>query len=354
MNDFIEKNRARLETFVTISHEVFARPDYVQGGGGNISIKLEDGCMAVKASGYTLGSIELDAAYAVLDYPAIRRFYYDNEPADFADPAAAGSEAAIAAIRRIPGLPELRPSVEAGFHALLSGFVLHSHSVYADLAVCSKEGEDIVRAALAGADYDYCYTRYSNPGALLTFLFRDELARQERLGKKPAVIFMENHGICVHHDDPATCMEIHRDVNERIANYFGIAGDSFPQVAVKSEGSGYVSDTPYLVNRLKGEAYPLPWLLNEPLYPDQMVFFLGALGVSAVIDRDTGLVHYDLPKDAALTIEQTLAAIAFIKETIGARGFTLSTMGASAQSFIKNWESEQYRKKIAEQQAAGK
>lgn len=48
----------------------------MQGGGGNTSVKLDDTLMAIKASGFCLKDIEIDKAYAVLDYAALRRFYY--------------------------------------------------------------------------------------------------------------------------------------------------------------------------------------------------------------------------------------------------------------------------------------
>ncbi len=67
-----------------------------------------------------------------------------------------------------------------------------------------------------------------------------------------------------------------------------------------------------------------------------------------MIDRKTGLVHYDLPEHTALTLEETLCAVAFIMENIEKKGYHLMTMGQSAQQFIEGWESEKYRKKLAE------
>ena len=85
MSNFFDANRARLENFSRVSKTVGGRADYVQGGGGNTSVKLEGGRMAIKASGFCLKDIEVDRAYAVLDYEALRAFYYGSEPADFED-----------------------------------------------------------------------------------------------------------------------------------------------------------------------------------------------------------------------------------------------------------------------------
>ena len=41
----------------------------------------------------------------------------------------------------IDGMATLRPSVEVGFHAILKKYVIHTHSVYANIITCSMEGE---------------------------------------------------------------------------------------------------------------------------------------------------------------------------------------------------------------------
>ena len=56
-------------------------------------------------------------------------------------------------IRHIDGLADLRPSVEAGFHSILKTFVVHTHSVYANLAACSTACRPIAAQAFAGANY---------------------------------------------------------------------------------------------------------------------------------------------------------------------------------------------------------
>ena len=67
MGNFFEDNRERLENFSRVSQSVGARADYVQGGGGNTSVKLENGLMAIKASGFCLKDITPEKAYAVLE-----------------------------------------------------------------------------------------------------------------------------------------------------------------------------------------------------------------------------------------------------------------------------------------------
>ena len=114
MNSFIKENAADLEAFSRMSQCAGARNDYVQGGGGNTSAKLAGGLMGIKASGYCLSDITPETAYAVLDYEALRRFYYGNESEQLADVEKQGSAFARENTKQIEGLPTLRPSVEAG------------------------------------------------------------------------------------------------------------------------------------------------------------------------------------------------------------------------------------------------
>ena len=49
---FFEDNKQLLADFSRLSKTAGARADYVQGGGGNTSVKLSGGLMAIKASGF--------------------------------------------------------------------------------------------------------------------------------------------------------------------------------------------------------------------------------------------------------------------------------------------------------------
>ena len=357
MSNFFERNKTRLDNFTRISTSVGARADYVQGGGGNTSAKLEGGLMAIKASGYCLKDIRPDKAYAVLDYEALRGFYNNTDPATLADVEKAGSEQAKANTKAVDGLAALRPSVEAGFHSILDTYVAHSHSVYANLAACSAELEAIAKDALADADYSWGWVSYVDPGARLTFSIRDEVRRVEaETGRRPAAIFMQNHGLIAHSDDPDMCLRVHTDVNDRIAKAFGIENGSFPKVGVKDIGDGlFEADCSFLTQQLASGDFSEKSLLESPLYPDQLVFLTGVFSFGegkpqeglALCNPKTGVVTFNMPAAKAQVIAETLTAVLFICRTIEKKGCTLSTMGEAAKAFIANWESEKYRKSLA-------
>ncbi len=353
MKTFFDEYKESLEAYTEMSRAIGARNDYVQGGGGNTSAKLNARLMAIKASGYCLSDISPDAAYAVLDYAALRAFYRDNTPDGFENVEAAGAERTKAAIQSVEGMPSLRPSVEAGFHAILDRFVIHSHSVYANLCTCSREMQQIAAQAFSDADYAYGTVPYTDPGSKLAFIIQGELERVLKAeGKRPSVILMQNHGIIVHGEDAGECVRLHADANKRLAGVFGLRGDDFPQPAVSEQADGvFASATPYLQAHLKGGAYPDEALISAPLYPDQLVFLGDALGNTACICRGNGTVQYRMSRSHAQVIEETLTAIVFITETIRQNGYTLSVLGENEKSVIANWESEKYRKQLAKDRA---
>lgn len=280
-----------------------------------------------------------------MDYSAIRAFYNGSEPTLFEDVEKAGSEQAKAGTLHVEGLAKVRPSVEAGFHSLLGRFVIHSHSVYADLACCAVEMKQILVDVLAGVDYSWGMVPYIDPGARLSFAIRDELARVEReTGKMPAVLFMQNHGLIVHEETTEKCLALHSAVNARLAAHFGISADTFMTMNLED----------YISSRLKARAYTGSFFKEMPLYPDQMVLFIGTLGFGngdaqegeVLLDLSSGAIHSAAGDTQTRVVTETLAAVLFIQEQIEKKGYTLSTMGEKARTFIANWESEKYRKSL--------
>ena len=357
MQNFIEKNKADLKAFSFMSKEAGSRIDYVQGGGGNTSVKLKDGLMAIKASGFCLGDIEIDNAYALINLDGLHNFYYKNTPETLSDVEKEGAACTKENTVVLEGMNPLRPSVEAGFHSILKKFVCHTHSVYANMCCCSDEMNEIAEKAFADADYAWGSVPYTDPGANLTFAILNEVNRvKAEKGKEPAVILMKNHGIIVHGDDENEVLKIHADANERLANAFGLKGDSFFDVKLDAAEDGkYVLNLDAVKELLKNGSYTVKTLIESPLYPDQMVFLIGSLFENkeeldegeCTILTESGDLKLKMNEKKANTVAQTVAAVIFISENIKKCGYTLSTMGDAAKNFIANWESEKYRKSVA-------
>lgn len=366
---FTDTHQERLAAFTHMSVEAGNRSDYVQGGGGNTSCKLDDQWMAIKASGFRLNQITPGNAYAVLNYAALREFYGNTDPATLEDIEKTGSARAKAATQEIEGLPVLRPSVEAGFHSMLDTFVLHSHSVYANLIACTTQGRELAAKVMASLGRSYAYVPYINPGAQLTF----EIARARAQaaspdGSLPQVIFMENHGLIATADDADVCLEIHETVNLGIQRFFDLEQDAWPEVRIApadDSGNLFRSATTALQKDLRRCNWTLDQLMTDALYPDQLVFLAGQLcehetgtadawlaagkpgSEKAHLFRETGEVVYQCGEPEALTMEQTLMAIRFIYTHVRSNGYDIQVLSEAGKDFISNWESEAYRKTIA-------
>ena len=117
----------------------------------------------------------------------------------------------------------------------------------------------------------------------------------------------------------------------------------------------FEADVPYMKELLKSGKYTVKTLLENPLYPDQMVFLIGSLFENKAdlsdgecsIDSTSGVLTLKMNEKNALTIAETITAVLFISEHIEKSGHTLSSMGESAKNFIANWESEKYRRSLA-------
>lgn len=368
MSNFTGDYANALEAYVQMSCTAGARSDYVQGGGGNTSVKVNDALMAIKASGFRLDQIRPTDAYAVIDYATVRRFYEETNPATLSDVEAAGSMQAKAATQAVEGLPTLRPSVEVGFHSLLEKFVLHTHAVYANLAACSVEGAAVADAVLADLPVSHAFVPYINPGAQLTFeIAKARRETEAKTGQKPAIIFMQNHGLIITLEDAAECIALHEEVNRRIAAAYGVAFSDWPTIQIQAGPlpDTWCSNTPWLQQKLRTEPWDLAFFTQQSLYPDQLVFLAGNVAIvetgscaeavaanalpseKCVLFRETGEVYYACKPSEAKTIEETLCAIFFIVGTIAAAGKTLCTMDESGKQFISGWESEKYRRQVA-------
>ena len=247
-----------------LSQTAGARPDFIQGGGGNTSVKLPDGLMAIKASGFRLSQVTETDGFAVVETDTLKDVTAER------------------------GYKPLRPSVEAGFHALLGRFVLHTHPVYCNLALCSQNGAERLPGLMSG--YSFIVVPYINPGAELCAVIKEKKTPDTQ------VVFLQNHGMIVTADTADECLRIHEDVNERIGASYGVTRADFEAFSEQ---------------------------LNKILYPDQQVYM-----------------------DLTDTQREVMAAVMFIQFTLMKQGQTARAMDQTALNFISGWEGEAYRKSI--------
>lgn len=335
-----------------ISGEAGSRIDYVQGGGGNTSVKLDDKLMGVKASGFKLKQITPSQGFVVVNYENIRNYYLEVDLSKDTDFEKESVEVAKDNVVPIEGLQTLRPSVEAGFHSIMKKYVIHTHPVYVNILCCSIEGRKLVEKLFGDKDYASVWIPYINPGFCLTLKIKEEIGRCiAEKGKFPEVVFMENHGLAVTSDGLERVMALHEKVNGTIRRYLGLTGE-YPVIELEKVGEDcFRSRTPYLADFFRKRSIDAGFFERYSLYPDQLVYLNGSLSVDGPenklnINTKTGELLYRTNYSEALTIEETLLGYSYVINGVESCGLKIKTMDENQTDFIKNWESEAYRKSL--------
>ncbi|MBE7084315.1 MAG: class II aldolase [Clostridiales bacterium] len=337
-----------IKDLIVISQYAGDRADYTQGGGGNTSVKVDNSnSMLIKASGYRLVDINENTAFVAVDKNKIKEYYESVDLSVEKDYEKESAEVSKNSVIEISGMATLRPSVEVGFHAILKKYVIHTHSVYANLITCSMEGEELAEKLFKDKDFGFIFLPYINPGFELTLAMKNKIEEYvKETGKYPEVIFMKNHGLVVNGDYIERVKAVNTDVNETIRNYFNLA-DDFRSVTLNATETGFVSDTPIVKNFVKANVLDKALLDETPLYPDQLVYLNNILAHSpnTLVVKDNN-VYYNTDIKQATTLEETLAAYLFVVTTIKKANLTVSKMNEKEVYFINNWEAEKYRRSV--------
>ncbi len=330
------------ENYITVSGYAGNRPDYVQGGGGNTSVKLDDKIMAIKASGYSLKEIDNSTGYVTVDYKEIKKYYDNVDLTQKKDYEKESISVNLNSICLTEGIKNIRPSVEVGFHSFLPKYVIHTHSVYANILCCCEEGEGIAGQIFKKSGLNYFLVKYINPGFYLTLEIRESLQKLKKTnGKDPNIILLDNHGIITSNDDHLKAMEIHEKANMLIKDHFSIGDYEKPKIIKTSYG--FASNTQYLKETITEKKMDEAYFDSLRLFPDQLVYLGGKMGGAVKIDSSSGSIEYHTNEKEALILEEIMASTMFIINEIKRAGLTLRQMDQAGADFINNWESEKYR-----------
>lgn len=279
-------------------------PRWTQGTGGNLSVKAGT-ALWIKASG-----VRLDAVGARGGPEGLARL--DREGFLGAAEAVAGAsdreQAYAAALARwtVPGEGLGRPSMEAGFHALLdAAWVLHFHSIasviMAELAVREPRAFEALWAGLTSLGC--AVVPPVPPGA--------ELMPAVGALRGRDVLLLRNHGVLLQGDDPDRLLDAWSDVERAFLSARGVEGVLARLRAPVAELVGAVSSGPLrlyfpdaavFLDRVRGVLEPAGERDGEPC------FRLVARALEA--DRDateiwlaTRLLHEAMPDLAELPAE---------------------------------------------------
>jgi len=188
-----------LADLIAISKRIGSDPELVGVGGGNTSVKTDDGRhMYIKASGVHIGQVVEGAGWRRLNVEVVRGILSDPWVAQLPESkrqSAIVERLAVACEDEVEGG---RPSTESHFHALLGRCVAHVHPPVGLAYVCAKEGRAAVERLLGEGAAQPVWVPYANPGYALAKRMARLIERyRTEHGHPPAVLFLENHGLLV-------------------------------------------------------------------------------------------------------------------------------------------------------------
>lgn len=185
------------------------RRDLVLSAEGNVSMRIDDHTMAIKASGCSLATMG-NADFVDVDLPTLLALL-DTQPSDEATRTAYAAAVRSAAART--------PSVEAILHAALyaetsAQVIAHTHPTAINMIACSRQPELLVAGALFPDAIVMMGRRqllvpYTDPGvplaqAVLTAV--REFRNAEAID--PKVIYLASHGVFVLAGSPREALQI--------------------------------------------------------------------------------------------------------------------------------------------------
>lgn len=287
------------------------RPDLVQAGGGNISIKNGNELL-IKSSGCTLFDVEPDKNISVVDLSKIRSF---NDSSN----RTCSSEKDFLESSIVSGS---QPSLETFFHAKTLKYTVHLHPVLVIQAL------DLYKKKLVD--------KYESTAEFVNY-YRPGLELSDHITGDKKIIFLDNHGLIVHSDDLSEVFNIIDEIItfcEKITGYRLICGKI-----------SYIQN--YLYEKINEICYVI--LTDAPMdnlrkTPDCVIYSGGALRYMSDECEDRPIcISYDgynfIASKSFLRCKQ-------IEEVLRANAIvTKASLSISDVNSLLGWDSEKYRQK---------
>ncbi len=199
----------------------------IQGGGGNTSVKTADGrYMYIKASGTDLKDMGTRSGWCKLRLAPVLAIIKDKSIAKLgvqARETKVVKRLLFACDDKVTG--DARPSIEAHLHAMLGKCVIHLHPVAVLSFACAKNGKAELEKLFKKIEnrklkiknsLPPLWVPYAHPGfALAKKIAKLAADYQNRFGRKPAVLFLQKHGLLISADSPNAALRLLRSVINR-------------------------------------------------------------------------------------------------------------------------------------------
>lgn len=350
--------------FVKISKYAGERFDLIQAGGGNSSVKLSNGTMLIKASGFLLSDVGNDHGYSTVYYKKISEIV--NSKSILNEPNKRKREGiATSLVHDYTVDKNIRPSIETLLHSFLLKYTLHTHPVAVNMILIRKNCKEIIESIFSNDRI--AFVKYETPGVDLAIELKKVLRDLKEI---PHIIFLQNHGLIINSDNVEDIYKLNEYVLSKIEKYLKIDLNKYKLTNAISNYLGsheghnkisYLSDDIFLNNKLRENK---SLFLNTPFCPDGVVFCgIHPLFIEELSNKNS-LIEYkqkynDLPKviiyrNNIFFIGNNIKKAKEMEEVMKFQILVLSHNLKSKKNFLKkeelaylcNWEAEKFRQNI--------
>ncbi len=335
-------------------HNHFGKNDnYVQGAGGNISIK-EDDIIHIKKSGKHFRDIKdandvISCNISKEDIRGVLEIYnkqnLENQYNALIEDKISGKD---------------RPSIELSFHVFGDKYTLHLHPTIINIFTCTEQGQEIIKKLCEDND-NMSYVDYCKPGIILT----DKIMEKRSILNE--ITFLFNHGIIITGPSEESIKERYELIENRLKKE--IIYEEYKQdneLLSKSLNPEYN----FLINNdfLKEKGSEIFKSKSEDdihelphLYPDSAIYNARVSsqsvnrGASTYIanvivyrflhDSHQWLINVSSKKEAIFKTELFINKMK-IEYFAKLNGFTPSYLDEKSVDKLVNWDAEKYRQEL--------
>jgi len=336
-------------------HNYFGKNDnYVQGAGGNISIKEGD-IIHIKKSGKHFRDIKdaNDVISCNISKEDIRSILeisnkqnLENEYNTLIEQKVSGKD---------------RPSIELSFHVFGDKFTLHLHPTIINIFTCTKQGQEIIKK-ICKENNNMSFVDYCKPGIILT----DTIMQKRSMLNE--ITFLFNHGIIITGPSEESIKESYKLIESQLKKQI-IYHEYIQDIDLLKISSNREND--FLINNDFLQKNGSKILINKPvegfynlphLYPDSAIYNARVISQSTnkrykrlentiikkifnLNDSIEWLINAPNKKEAMFKAEIFINKMK-IEYFAKLNGFTPSYLDEKSINELLNWDAEKYRQDL--------
>lgn len=351
-----------ITNFIEFSKYAGERLDLVQAGGGNSSVKLKNGSMLIKASGYSMSEVSHKSGYAIVKTNDVAKILSDKNILKLKQKEKREKMSSMMVNKST--IDKNKPSIETLLHSILLKYTLHTHPIAVNIVLIKPNWKELLKSIFKNTNI-IC-VRYKTPGIDLAIELKNQIEKTNHL---PKIIFLQNHGLIISSDKFEEIKQLTEFVISSIEKYLKIDFSIFKTTNDLSEGLksigfknmiSYLCSDVYLCKILKKNK---DLFFYSPFSPDSHVFCgASAIEINNTSDLDD-IIEYRskysvLPKiiifnknlyiiakntKKAREIEDVLKSNLLILEKTDSK---INFLPKSELDYLSDWDAEKFRQNI--------